>query len=202
MAADGGRLPPTSLCGPWGPGEPGEGSGPLPRKTESSKSCIRLQGALGTAAGVIRSHPALPLSPHMTQVPHFCTAFLTGWSDNPLEKETVVSTGMNAGYCRPWAPWPESQPNPGCPRPCRGDYYGRRNLDSRLGGEWPQVGAGGCSLGPAAWHVGQRFLCSLGPTSPQGSGPCFPRPPLRRPASHPRVSVWPGWDGTLPRSDT
>lgn len=70
------------------------------------------------AAGVIRSHPALPLSPHVTQVLHFCTAFLTRWSDNPLEKETVVPAGMHVGYHHPWAPWPESQPNPGCPRPC------------------------------------------------------------------------------------
>lgn len=80
---------------------------------------------VAAAARVIRSHPALPLSPYTTQVPHFCTAFLTGWSDNPLEKETVVPTGMNVGYRHPWAPWPESQPNPGCPRPCRGDYYAR-----------------------------------------------------------------------------
>ena len=131
MVADGGRLPPTPLRGPWGPGESGEGSDPLPRKTGSSKSCIRLQGVLGTVekcCSCCRGHQipsCLASLPHMTQVPHFCTGFLTGWSDNPLEKETVVPTGMNVGYRHPWAPWPESQPNHACPRPCRGNYYAR-----------------------------------------------------------------------------
>ena len=36
----------------------------------------------------------------------------------------------------------------------------------------------------------------MGPTSPQGSGPCQPAP-LRGPASHPGVSVWLGPAFTL-----
>lgn len=59
---DGGRLweaSPTPLRGPRGPGEPGEGSDPLPSKTGSSKSCIRPQGVLGAVekrCGHCRGH--------------------------------------------------------------------------------------------------------------------------------------------------
>lgn len=166
MVAGHGRLPPPLCTWPRGSWEPGD-SRPSPRKTGSSKSCIRLQGVLGTVekrCGRCWGHPdpILPClsPPHVTQVLHFCTAFLTRWSDNPLERNSGAHAGMHVGYHHPWAPWPESQltlvaRGPAL-RPLRLPPAGRKTRLQKPGHEKVRrVAAAGCSPGmPGMWVTG------------------------------------------------
>ena len=211
MVADCGRLPPPLCVAPGVLGSLVKAQTLSPGKLEALSPASgprvfwELWRSVAATAGVIRSHPTLPLSRHVTQALHFCTAFLTIWSDNSLEKETVRPAGMNAGHCRSGqspsltlvarGPAAEATTPATCRRKTQPQKPGHKKVRRR-------VAAAGCSPRPAAWHMGRGFLCSLGPTSPQGSGPCCPCPPMRRPASHPRVSVWLWWGGTIPRSDT